>query len=424
MPLRIREGTGWLAGHNYHEEGSGGALNLDSEEEGILRGREGVAAKKAMELLVAIGEVMGAERMVRITSAQVSGVSYGNIGDAGLEFLEDWAENGARVRVPTTLNPCGMDLERWKEMGVDELYWAKQTRIIDAFRRMGVRTTCTCTPYLVGNLPKEGDHIAWSESSAVCYANSVIGARTNREGGPSALAAAIAGRTPMYGLHLDENRAPTVIIEVEAEVRTRHDFSLLGYAVGRRIGSGVPLFRGIRMADRDCLKMMCAALAASGGIAMFHIPGITPEAGRWKGEGLERVKIGIRELEDCRGALTSGGEPDLCCIGCPHCSLEELGEVARLVRGRKVAPGKGLWVWTSKSVREAGEAEGYIRAIEEAGGKVFADTCMVVCPLERAGFKHMVTDSCKAAHYVPSTAGIKARAAELREAVEGVLEHE
>ncbi|MEM2128906.1 MAG: aconitase X catalytic domain-containing protein [Candidatus Methanomethylicaceae archaeon] len=399
-------------------------MDLDSEEEGMLKGTEGVASKKAMELLVAIGEVMGAERMVRITSAQVSGVSYGNIGDAGLEFLEDWAESGARVRVPTTLNPCGMDLERWQEMGVDESYHDKQLRIIGAFRRMGVRTTCTCTPYLVGNLPKEGDHVAWSESSAVCYANSVIGARTNREGGPSALAAAIAGRTPMYGLHLDENRAPTVVIEVEAEVRTRHDFSLLGYAVGRRIGTGVPLFKGIRRADRDGLKMMCAALAASGGIAMFHIPGVTPEAGRWRSEGLERVTIGIRELEDCRAALAFGGEPDLCCIGCPHCSLEELGEVARLVEGRKVAQGKGLWVWTSKDVREAGERHGYVRAIEEAGGKVLADTCMVVCPLEKAGFKHMVTDSCKAAHYVPSTAGIRARVSELREAVEGVLDHE
>lgn len=399
-------------------------MDLDGEEELMLGGREGTAVRKAMELLVAIGEVMGAERMVKISSAQVSGVSYGNIGEAGLEFLEDWAENGARVRVPTTLNPCGMDLERWQEMGVDEHYREKQLRIIEAFRSMGVITTCTCTPYLVGNLPREGDHVAWSESSAVCYANSVIGARTNREGGPSALAAAIVGRTPMYGLHLEENRAPTVIIEVEAELRTRHDFSLLGYAVGRRIGTGVPLFKGIRRADRDCLKMMCAALAASGGIALFHIPGLTPEGGRWRCEGLERVTIGDREIEDCRNALTSGGEPDLCCIGCPHCSLEELGEVARLVKGRKVAQGKGLWVWTSKRVRDEGERAGHVRTIEEAGGKVFADTCMVVCPLERAGFGHMVTDSCKAAHYVPSTAGMKVRVAGLREAVESVLEHE
>ncbi len=398
-------------------------MRLDSEEEGILNGREGAAAKKAMELLVAIGEVMGAERMVRVTSAQVSGVSYGNIGEAGLQFLEDWAENGARVRVPTTLNPCGMDLERWQETGVDGSYRAKQLRIIEAFRRMGVSTTCTCTPYLVGNLPKEGDHIAWSESSAVCYANSVIGARTNREGGPSALAAAIVGRAPMYGLHLDANRAPTVIIDVQAEVRTRHEFSLLGYAVGRRIGSGVPLFEGIRGADRDALKIMSAALAASGGIAMFHIPGVTPEAGRWQCRGLERVSVGARDLEDCREALTCDGEPDLCCIGCPHCSPEELEEVARLVKGRRVAHGKALWVWTSKKVREEGDMAGHVRTIEEAGGRVFTDTCMVVCPLERAGFKHMVTDSCKAAHYVPSTSGMKTTVAELRDAVARVIEN-
>ncbi|MEN3055921.1 MAG: aconitase X, partial [Candidatus Methanosuratincola petrocarbonis] len=195
------------------------------------------------------------------------------------------------------------------------------------------------------------------------------------------------------------------------------------YAVGRRIGSGVPLFEGIRRADRDALKIMSAALAASGGIAMFHIPGVTPEARRWQCRGLERVAVGTRDLEDCREALTCDGEPDLCCIGCPHCSPEELEEVARLVKGRRVAHGKALWVWTSKKVREEGEMAGHVRTIEEAGGRVFTDTCMVVCPLERAGFKHMVTDSCKAAHYVPSTSGMKTTVAELRDAVARVIEN-
>lgn len=397
-------------------------MKLNSEEERMLEGMGGQTAKKAMELLVAIGEVMGAERMVRVTSAQVSGVSYGNIGDAGVEFLEEWAGNGAKVVIPTTLNPCGMDLERWSEMGIDDAYRSKQIRIIDAFMRMGVSATCTCTPYLVGNHPKYGEHVAWSESSAICYANSVIGARTNREGGPSALAAAIVGRTPMYGLHMEEGRRPTVIIDVEAEVRTRHDFSLLGYAVGRRIGTGVPLFVGITRADKNQLKIMCAALAASGGIALFHIQGITPEAWRYQPQGLDRIQIGASDLEECREVLSSEGDPDLCCIGCPHCSLEEMEEVARMLRGRRVARGKALWVWTSKAVRDEAERAGYVREIEEAGGRVFSDTCMVVCPLEKAGFSHMVTDSCKAAHYVPSTARMRASVADLREAVAMVVE--
>lgn len=397
-------------------------MELSKEEEWMLEGKEGPATKKAMELLVALGEVMGAERLVKITSAQVSGVSYGNIGDAGMEFLEDWAGKGARVKVHTTLNPCGLDMERWEEMGVDGDYYSKQLRIIDAFRRMGVEITCTCTPYLVGNVPKFGDHIAWSESSAVCYANSVIGARTNREGGPSALAAAIAGRTPLYGLHLDENRAPTVVVEVEGRVRTEYEFSLLGYAIGRRIGAGIPLILGIADADSDRLKIMSAALAASGGIAMFHMPGFTPEAAKYAREGLERICIDPKELEGARDLLSAEGEADICCIGCPHCSLEELRGLAQLLEGRRVTKGKALWVWTSKKVREKADEEGYISRIEAAGGKVFSDTCMVVCPLERAGFKHMVTNSCKAAHYVPSTAGMRASVDELRAAVERVLE--
>ncbi|MDI9643648.1 MAG: aconitase X catalytic domain-containing protein [Candidatus Verstraetearchaeota archaeon] len=397
-------------------------MELDREEERMLKGEEGPAVRKAMELLVAVGEVMGAGRMVKIKSAQVSGVSYGNIGEAGLEFLEDWAENGAKVKVLTTLNPCGMDLERWVEMGIDERYRSKQMSIIEAFRKMGAETTCTCTPYLAGNLPKRGDHIAWSESSAVCYANSVIGARTNREGGPSALAAAIAGRTPFYGLHLEENRAPTVIVEVQTYVRTSYEFSLLGYTVGKIIGAGIPFFKGLRAAESDKLKIMSAALAASGGIAMFHIPGVTPEAESYDKACLERICVDLTELERSRDYLSYGNEADLCCVGCPHCSLNELEELSILLRGRKVSSGKGLWVWTSKVVRDEAKRRGYIKAIEDAGGKVFVDTCMVVCPLERSGFAYMVTNSCKAAHYVPSTSGLKASVAELSEAVEMVLE--
>lgn len=387
----------------------------------MLSGAEGPAAAKAMQLLVALGEVLGAERLVRIESAQIAGVSFGNIGEAGRDLLEEWAASGARVKVRSTLNPAGMDLSRWREMGVGEDYRRDQMRVIKAFERMGVEITCTCTPYLIGNLPARGAHIAWSESSAVCYANSVLGAMTNREGGPSALAAAVAGRTPCYGLHLKENRKATVVIDVEARVETAFDFSLLGYTVGRMIGSGVPLFHDLHRADSDRLKIMSAALAASGGIALFHVRGLTPEAGGQGAEGLERVCVGSRELEASRERLGSEGEPDLACIGCPHCSAAELRELAEALRGRKVSRGKGLWVWAAKSIRD-GDKTGAVAAIEKAGGKVFSDTCMVVCPLERSGFRHMVSNSCKAAHYVPSTSGLRAAIADLRTCVEMVTE--
>jgi predicted aconitase len=183
-------------------------LQLTTEEEQMLAGEQGWATQKAMQILVALGSIYGAERMIPIASVQVAGVSYDNLGEAGLQFLAEMAKGGGKVRVPTTLNPAGMDMENWRLLGISAEFAAKQSQVIEVFTLMGITPTCTCTPYLAGNLPKYGEHLAWSESSAVCYANAVIGARTNREGGPSALAAALTGRTPEYGLHLDNKRIP------------------------------------------------------------------------------------------------------------------------------------------------------------------------------------------------------------------------
>jgi predicted aconitase len=176
-------------------------MYLTKNEERMLDGKEGYAVKKSMEILVALGNIYGAEKLIEVGSVQVAGVSYHNLGDAGLEFLNELAKDG-KVRVLTTLNPAGMDLENWRNLGIDEEFARKQNMVIEAFSKMGIIISCTCTPYLIGNLPRYGEHIAWSESSAVTFANSVIGAKTNREGGPSALAAAFVGKTPCYGLRI------------------------------------------------------------------------------------------------------------------------------------------------------------------------------------------------------------------------------
>ncbi|WP_457741713.1 aconitase X, partial [Thermococcus sp.] len=189
---------------------------LTKEEELILSGEYGYALQKAMEILVALGEVYGAERLIPIKSAQIAGVSYKNLGEAGLEFLRDFVKAGAKVSVYTTLNPAGIGNEEFME---------KQKEVLELYRMMGIEVTSTCTPYYGANLPKFGDHLAWSESSAVSFANSIIGARTNREGGPSSLASAIVGKTPEYGLHLDENRKATVKVKVEAKVKSFVDYS-------------------------------------------------------------------------------------------------------------------------------------------------------------------------------------------------------
>ena len=175
---------------------------------------------------------------------QIAGVSYYNLGEAGLEYLSEMAIDG-RVRVLTTLNPAGMDLEEWKKHGISEDFAENQQRVVDTFAKMGVVTTCTCTPYLIGNLPHFGEHIAWAESSAVCFSNSVIGALTNREGGPSALALALTGRTAEYGFHLEENRQAQVKYEVRTELKNTDDFGLLGQVIGERTRKTIPYITGI-----------------------------------------------------------------------------------------------------------------------------------------------------------------------------------
>src|SRR5512139_1985829 len=257
-------------------------MHLTSEEQRMFAGEHGRATQKSMEILTALGTIYNAERMVPVTSVQIAGVSFDNLGEAGLEFLAEMVDGGGKVKVLTTLNPAGMDIENWQALGIDPDFARNQERVIDAYAHMGVLTTCSCTPYLFGNLPHFGEHIAWAESSAVCYANSVLGARTNREGGPSALAAALTGRTPCYGLHLDEHRRPGLTIHVEAELTDTRDFGALGIVLGRAIEARamkvIPYLRGIPAATVDQLKSFCASVATYGGLSMFHMEGITPES--------------------------------------------------------------------------------------------------------------------------------------------------
>lgn len=359
-----------------------------------------------MELLVALGKVFGAERLVPITSAQVAGASYKTIGKYGLEWLQGLA---ARVAVPTVLNPVGMDRERWREMRIEPGFAKKQEEVITAYQRLGVRLECTCTPYYL-NITRYGEHVAWSESSAVAYANSVIGARTNREGGPGALAAAIIGKTPYYGLHLVENRRPQIVMDatLPAGSDIAH-YGALGYYAGKLVGNRIPLFRGIRP-GRDELKALGAAMAATGAVGLFHVDAVTPDSRifRFDGEGLEVIAIGPEET----GALFRDVPVDAVAIGCPHCSPEELGRIAGLLSGRRVT--KPLFVFAARGVLQSCGSQ--VATIERSGARVYADTCMVVSPgLE--GFPAIMVNSGKALAYVPDMCGAVVRLGTLEECV-------
>lgn len=352
------------------------------------------AQRQAMRILMTIATLEGAQRLLPITNAHVSGASYKMIGDPGLEYLEDLARD-ARVVVPTTVNPLGTDLRQWRDLGVPADFAEKQTRIAAAYERMGVQPTYSCTPYLLGARPGLGEHVAWAESNAVCFANSVLGARTNRESGPSALAAAIAGATPEYGLHTDEGRQPTVV--VNAAVRPRDiDFSLIGLVAGERVGDGLPFFRGFRGTEAD-LKWLGAALASAGSCGMFHLEGVTPEARSVHRRGLPTISITRRDLTKARQDFTDGTTADVIALGSPQLSSEELGEVAKAVQ--RTPPRIPVWVFTSRTVRDANPEA--VSTIEGFGGRVLADTCLEVTLLEHR-FGTVATPSGKGAYYLPT----------------------
>lgn len=365
----------------------------------MLEGEDGAAVAKSMELLVALGEVFEAERLIPVESAHISGVSYSNLGEAGREWLREQAEMGAKCRIKATLNPAGMDLDRWREMDVPEKFAEGQKNIVDSFRRMGVEITCTCTPYLIGHVPKTGTQIAWAESNAVCYSNSVLGARTNRESGPSTLASAVTGLTPYYGYRLKRERRPDRIIEVEADLDKPLDYSALGYLTGKILGNEVPFFKGLGKPSVESMKTLGAACATSGSIALWHGEDVTPEA-RWASQhtgGLEKITIDKSALTEVRESLTSETDETNYCIGCPHCTLEEIREISEKSRGRRYEG--SLWVFTSRGVYNRAAEEGYIDLIEESGAKVYRDTCMVVAPLREMGWRALSTNSFKGAHY-------------------------
>jgi predicted aconitase len=384
-------------------------VKLTLEEQAMLDGKQGRSVRKAMEILAALGVIYAAEAMLPVTSVQIAGVSYDNLGEAGLQWLDDIAQGGGQACVLTTLNPAGMDLDNWQALGIDAEFARQQTRVLEAFARMGIITNCSCTPYLSGNLPHYGEHIAWAESSAVCYANSVLGARTNREGGPSALAAALTGRTPAYGYHLDENRLPSLAVDVQAQLCETYQFGALGYLIGKHLEAHnlhpVPFIRGVKSASLESLKSFCASLATYGGAALFHMQGITPEAALYSPPD-ETLQVTQFDIEQAVAAMSDAapGEIDFVSLGCPHLSIAEIARLAALLQGQQVR--KEFWITTSRPVKHLSDRMGYTQTIQAAGALFAVDTCCVVAPIQ-GRFKGLATDSAKACYYAASKNKLK-----------------
>ncbi|HHW43453.1 MAG TPA: DUF521 domain-containing protein [Desulfotomaculum sp.] len=398
---------------------------LTDEEKRMLEGEFGEPVQKAMEMLVAIGDIYGAEKMIPVKSAHIAGLSLKTHGTAGMEWAEEMARNGAKVKVPTTLNVIGLD--RSRDLGLPVDWCANQLRIERAYECMGCYGTSSCVPYYSGFIPRLGEHISWAESSAVVFTNSVLGARDNREGGPSAWASALTGRTPCYGLHLDENRKGDLLFKIEVDLRDIADYGALGSYVGRIVGTKIPVFDGIVNPSLEELVYLGAALASSGAVAMFHVAGVTPEAqslsDAFGGRPYDTVVITAKEIEEGKEKLTSARERkvDYVAIGCPHCSIGQIREVAELIAGKKVNENVTLWVHTSAAIKGLAGQLGYIRIIEEAGGVVTQDLCTVLGNPEALGVKTLATNSAKMAFYAPGSNGLDVWYGSVRQCIEAAI---
>jgi len=387
---------------------------LTKDEERALDGEYGWAIQVAMRILVKLGDLFKADRLIPIHSAHISGVSYKTLGDAATEFLEELAASGVKVKAPATLNPAAFDLERPQLMRLTEHRLNAQKRILRLYEDLGVKQTLSCTPYYISKPPRNV-HLSWAESSAVVYANSVLGSWTNREGGPSALASAIIGATPNYGMHRPEEREGKVMVTVDADLRSEEKFGVLGIHLGKVLGDEIPVIQGLKSPKERELKQLGAALASSGMVSRFILSQKSSSLPQ------EKISVGERDLKNSLSDISSEVEkPDLVFIGCPHCSYSEIKEIASILYGKKVREDVRLWVCTSRHVKRTSKE--YVEIIERAGGKVLCDTCIIVSWIEEAGIDSLLTNSAKTAYYAPNMNRVEVSLASLRECVEKACE--
>lgn len=371
----------------------------------MLEGKFGEAMAYAMKIQVALGEAFDAERMVRIHRAhEAFGAS-----ESSVWFLELLAEMGARCQVPTTCNPT-WDADYLKSIGkpVFEEDVRPSIRTKEARKKIGIIPNECCTPYMEDNVPHVGEIIAFSESSATPYVNSVCGARSHRESANSALAAAVIGRVPWYGLLLEKNRRGEVLVNVEATLRDDFDYRCLGYKVGKEVGASIPVFTGmssLRPSPEE-LTSLGAELATSGAVAMYHLVGLTSEAPDLEtalgGESPKKeVTVSDTDLKKMQQATSYGeGKIDFVMFGCPHYNLNQVRDVARLLEGKTISKGVDFWVMTSFYTKELAKRMGYLEIINKAGGHLIAGTCSdMICWERFYRGKVGITDSFKAAYY-------------------------
>ncbi len=402
-------------------------MRLNGEERDILEGYAGDGAQLAMRMVAAVARAEGATELIPIESAHIDGCLYH--GQSGIDFANALLDGGASVRVPTTLNVTAIDMLHPELFRGDEAEAVKTRELADAYVQLGCRQTWTCAPYQLASRPRLGQQIAWGESNAIVFANSVLGARTNRYGDFIDICCAVTGKAPYSGLHTDEGRLATVEVVLEVPDDALDSdvlYPLLGYLLGRLLGSDVPVIVGLDdRADEDRLKAMGAAAASSGALAMFHAVGVTPEApdretalgGRAPSRSL---RIGVPELEEARSELTTGTEGlGAVSVGTPHMSVSEIRRLAEL--SESFSTRVPFYVNTSRDVLEMAIEEGLTDALERFGATIVTDTCTYFTPIIGEVRGSVMTNSAKWAHYAPANLGVDVVISSLYECVESAV---
>ncbi len=376
-------------------------MYLTAKEERALSGEFGEPLRIAYQVLVAIGRVSNAEKLIPIKWVHVSGVSHLTIGDFGLEFLKKLSgSNNANFKVFTTINPCGMDIEKWGSLKISPEYAQKQLEIISSYERLGIANSFTCIPFQSYPPPRKGTHVAWGESSAAIYANSVLGLKTNRESAVSALAAGLAGKTVYSDLHIERNRRPEKNIKVSfsngKKLRGSLDFGILGYFAGKNV-LGVIGFQRVRSSRIEETKALCASIGTSGSSGMFVFD---------SKERTETLDFGENEYEEIFGELSDSDTGDAVVFGCPQMTIEELYQLSKELYGKKLK--KKCVVFCSSKIYDLAKSRGYTQTIESAGAIFIRDACADFTPvIPSLHVESVITDSCKGAYYMKRVHGVK-----------------
>ena len=385
----------------------------------------------AMSIILRMAEFQRADRLLDITQAHIDSSIY--MGAAGLEFAEKLADLGASVRVPTTLNVSAIDEHNWRDWAVPEEFATASRRQMTAYEKMGCRPTWTCAPYQTGFAPKFGQQIAWGESNAIVFANSVIGARTERYPDLMDICAAITGRVPAIGLHLSENRTGQVLMRLEGIGRDLEEsdefYPVLGHLMGKVARDRIPVISGLETPPtEDQLKAMGAASSASGSVALFHIVGHTPEAPDMDaafqgGQPLQTVPVTLDDLRAARRELTTatGKALNMVVLGSPHFSLAEFKQLSLLVAGQRRSPDVQFLVTSSRTMVELARAARHLAPLEAFGGRVTVDTCILASPILRPETKLLMTNSAKYAYYAPGLLGTEITFGSLADCVQSAV---